>query len=322
MAVWFSSSVVLFFLMVHLVKHGILKLMKSDSSLNPPTPHSFSSWVPHLSAQQDSAWTSPSPRAHNQPQGPSLVWPNLSHPLPPQLRPAPALAWTVIQSPCLPASLPQSFCLSCILASTSFQKAIWPPHKHMGIYTHTHTHTHPSTLQVCHCLSTPTVWKPKPLECPQCWALYLLGELFFHFPLEHSVIDGGFADPPLPSPLLKNHSVLCSYPLGACALLRRHRSSHATLPHCTVGLARTGPSYALLHPCPLAQGLSHHRYSINNCRVKFTQAGGSRVRIHIQVYPSPWSAFLTVLHCPPRDWRKLCPLPSWSMLSVLWRAVL
>ena len=73
MAVWFSSSVVLFFLMVHLVKHGILKLMKSDSSLNPPTPHSFSSWVPHLSAQQDSAWTSPSPRAHNQPQGPSLV---------------------------------------------------------------------------------------------------------------------------------------------------------------------------------------------------------------------------------------------------------
>lgn len=114
-----------FFLTVHLIKHGILKLMKSYNSLNPPTPHSFPSWVPDLSEQQDPVWTSPSPRAHTEPQSPSLVQLNLSHLLPPQLRPAPALAGTVSNLLIsLPASIPQSFCLSSILASTSFQNAI------------------------------------------------------------------------------------------------------------------------------------------------------------------------------------------------------
>lgn len=171
---------------------------------------------------------------------------------------------------------------------------------------HAHTHTHTSTWQVFQWLSTSTAWRPHlALECPQCSAVYLLGEFIFQF--HWSIL--ALMEPlvTFPIPFLKYnwplHSLL--FPIGWPKHSFWDTSiSHAHLLHCTVSLMKTGPSYSLLHPCPLAQWLSHHRYSVNISQIKFTQAGGSRVRIHTQDYPSPLSAFLTVLHCLPRKWRE------------------
>ena len=181
-----------------------------------------------------------------------------------------------------------------------------------------HTHTRPSTLSVSlhihtSCLKAEFLWS---------WTVPVLSSLSAwgshpSFPLGHPALNGAFADS---SPPPQEFCALLLPTGGLCLALEMPLSAWC-LSHCTVSLARTGPSYGLLHPCPLAKGLSHHRYSVNTCWV-FTRAGSSRVRVHVQVYPSPWSAFLTALRCLPRNRRKLCPTPSWSMLSVLWRVVL
>lgn len=64
--------------------------------------------------------------------------------------------------------------------------------------------------------------------------------------------------------------------------------------HCELGEDRT---IFLIHPCPLTQWQSYHRYSFNTCWMNFTQAGSGQVRIHAQVDPSSWSALLNTLRC-------------------------
>ena len=247
----------------------------------------------------------------------TLICLNLSHLLPAlkPYGPTSVQAWTQCSSLLIsfPAHIPYSFHLSSILASRSFQNAIWPLHT----YTHTPLYLISLSLHFHTSCLKPSFFGPG-LSPVLSSALYLLGEVILHFhwgilPLMEPLLTAPPPQEPLCALLL---------PTGGLCLALEMPLSACCLSHCTVSLARTGPSYGLLHPCPLAKGLSHHRYSVNTCWVKFTRAGGSRVRVHVQFYPSPWSAFLTALRCLPRNGRKLCRTPSWLMLSVLWRVVL
>lgn len=123
-----------------------------------------------------------------------------------------------------------------------------------------HAHIHTSTLQVFQCLSTPNVCKPNS------FGPGILGELIFQF--HWSILSS--MEPLLTSLPLSSSttdpSILFLFPIGwpiPCS--ETPISSHADLPHCTVSLARTEPSYSPLYSHPLAQWPSHPRYSVGIC---------------------------------------------------------
>ena len=142
----------------------------------------------------------------------------------------------------------------------------WPQEASRMQYDHCiHTHTPPLYLISLSLHFHTSCLKPSffgpGLSPVLSSALYLLGEVILHFhwgilPLMEPLL----AAPPPQEPL-------CALllPTGGLCLALEMPLSACCLSHCTVSLARTGPSYGLLHPCPLAKGLSHHRYSVNTC---------------------------------------------------------
>lgn len=123
-------------------------------------------------------------------------------------------------------------------------------------------HTHTYTWQVFQWLSTPTARRPNffgpgtslILSSSSIWRIRL------PVPLEHSSLDGAFADPPLSSPQVQPTTPFFALPNCLYIL---SKTLHFTCPspslHCEFDEDRT---IILLHPCPSAQWLSHHRYLV------------------------------------------------------------